>query len=389
MRFVGSILLLFAFLGCGSHKNHATPSEVAHKQKYEGKIADAFEQMYKLPDIGTCDLKFKNRMLAIAKILDEKQDLIQQAYKSQTPNVDGKKIPTTQVGKYTFLDFDQKPEHKSWFERRYGWGDLLTALDRGKRDLSNPEDLAMIDDFVRSILPDELDRLDAFLFPGLNRKNLPLIQEIFKKVETCFNAQCTTLELTAEEEQLLKLGWFHRNAVKYFREEHDFKYLKALYKHMKSEVEKYNFEKNVNMAQVSPGKFVLKMASGDFAGGEADFSKFLKYWHSDKNQVVIEPATGLSGLFRFVIGQVSGGRAFVDRNDKSLNINEGEYLKAIAHEFGHVLGFRDEYYTSYDFNECKYVNELNDIDIMSNHMSGHVQDSHWKKLSEVYPVVNQ
>jgi hypothetical protein len=58
--------------------------------------------------------------------------------------------------------------------------------------------------------------------------------------------------------------------------------------------------------------------------------------------------------------------------------------KSIAHEIGHVLGFSDRYYTTYDAMTCRYSTVKDDADIMSQSSTGEVTDAEWAVLKAKY-----
>lgn len=59
-------------------------------------------------------------------------------------------------------------------------------------------------------------------------------------------------------------------------------------------------------------------------------------------------------------------------------------LKTAIHEFGHVIGLTDEYYTSWDTTKCSYVDEYNGGNLMSDSFTGKVLPEHWQLIKKTY-----
>ncbi|NDG83444.1 MAG: hypothetical protein EBX52_00210 [Proteobacteria bacterium] len=111
-----------------------------------------------------------------------------------------------------------------------------------------------------------------------------------------------------------------------------------------------------------------------------------KVWTKDgtaRVQVEWKSKTENKDLFQILFhADGIGKRPFVRFSDKTLNLFPLGRVRSIAHEFGHVLGFDDHYYTLWSAKTCAYIQESNDEDIMSNSSTGDVTDDEWKKLIE-------
>jgi hypothetical protein len=376
-----AIVLTVAMVGCSKKQSRREAAREFTHRAYEGQIFEAVKANYDSPALSNCDLRYKDRVLKLAKELDERHEEIQAASRLKKPR--DKNVTSVLIAGHRFYDLSEKTKNKKWQSQNYGWKKLFEKMDQGNLDI------VVIDAFVRSILPDEMARLQGFVFPEMSRENRPRLQKIFDKVAKCRRTECTDLKLTASEKQLLSQSVFHKTCVEMI-ESSNAKHQKVarerLYEQMQAEVGRYEFRVNPNMSQPRPGVFVLKMNAGDFAGGEQNFHSFMRYWQTDKNKVILETKSALSSLYRFVMRLTTNGRSFVDHEERTLNLYSNESLKTIAHELGHVMGFRDVYYTTYDFGKCEYKSEYNDNDLMSNHVAGRVGVEHWKTLKEKYPV---
>lgn len=84
------------------------------------------------------------------------------------------------------------------------------------------------------------------------------------------------------------------------------------------------------------------------------------------------------------IDTIPGGRAFVLHSLKEMHLYNYGYDKTIIHEFGHVLGLRDNYYTYWDPLKCVYVDQFNPADLMSDSSQGTVLNEHWNAIKKAY-----
>jgi hypothetical protein len=62
------------------------------------------------------------------------------------------------------------------------------------------------------------------------------------------------------------------------------------------------------------------------------------------------------------------------------------FTGTVAHEFGHVLGFADHYYSVWNDRNCYYSQSSGTGDIMSNSDRGLVTARHWEILEKAYPL---
>jgi hypothetical protein len=147
------------------------------------------------------------------------------------------------------------------------------------------------------------------------------------------------------------------------------------------------FKKNPLLKRVGNHEYELPFDLGVFAPARADFIRhFESAWKVEDRKVTLktEDSAAVTGVFRAILGTDPGGRSFVDRKDLKLTLEPGFSGEAIAHEMGHVLGFRDVYYSVWDPATCAWTTQYREDDIMSDHNKGRVLELHWQKLAEVY-----
>jgi len=139
----------------------------------------------------------------------------------------------------------------------------------------------------------------------------------------------------------------------------------------------------------------LKVEAGDFSSINIELKEMVeKFWNHGSKSVSIEWVEKESsssfekdGIFSFLLNLEVGRRSWVNTGTGTVNLVQPTRIGSIAHEFGHVLGFVDNYHTTWNAQTCKYSFESLPSDIMSESFGGKVSDTHWKELEERYPVV--
>jgi hypothetical protein len=378
-----SVVGLLACTHKGSEKPVAAKLE---RQQFEGELVPAVREMYAPGDLSECDFRFKDRVLEVAKFLDEKSEEINSKSAALGWYDDsGKELPSIQIGKYKFYESQYTPTSFNWETEEYGWQDIFERIDSGKAGL--PE----INRRFRGLLASEIDRVQYGLFSGISRGALEPYIQLFKRISDCYlEESCSDPKLTAEQKEFLGQGQYYLRLLSEIETQSDNKHaLHELYEHMQADVSFNTFHINENMKQTSPGTFELKMLAGDFSGGEKNFWSFMKYWiGSSGEKISLKIVPSGADLYKFIVEPIYGGRAETSWKKHFLKLYPNKLTRTIAHELGHVFGFPDEYYTTYNYKTCKYKDEYNNGDIMSDSNSGIVMPEHWKTLKEKYPLAN-
>ncbi len=144
------------------------------------------------------------------------------------------------------------------------------------------------------------------------------------------------------------------------------------------------FRPNLAMRRTGPKEFTVPLNAGDFAGEEAKLQKLLESeWSGAGYRVRLEWKKDPS-LYTFRINLLSS-RSFVNHKKRTLEIANMAWTKTVAHEFGHVLGFADHYYSVWHADHCYYTQETRNADLMSNSDIGQVNTRHWQVLDQAYP----
>lgn len=143
--------------------------------------------------------------------------------------------------------------------------------------------------------------------------------------------------------------------------------------------------RNISAVKRINGKTLeVKLDPGEFRGAEKKLEAIIaKTWNVDGNKVVIRWEAG-EGAYR-VLPNFQSARSFVNHRTKEMRIANFAFDRTVAHEFGHVLGFDDHYYSVWNPTHCYYTQKSRLSDLMSNSESGSVQRQHWGILARAYP----
>jgi hypothetical protein len=140
---------------------------------------------------------------------------------------------------------------------------------------------------------------------------------------------------------------------------------------------------------VQDGALHVALDPGPFAGAEDQLADYIEsVWVSQDMHVKVDwvSATFHPEAFTFELGEGEGGRSHVSWSSRTVTLEPDVTENAIAHEIGHVLGFADRYYTTYDTQSCRYSVVKDDSDIMSQSSTGAVTDAEWAVLASKYPM---
>jgi len=131
----------------------------------------------------------------------------------------------------------------------------------------------------------------------------------------------------------------------------------------------------------------VSLVAGMFAGAESVLTQFIESaWTSAGLRIQLSwiAADAMPGTFTFKVGEGFGSRAYVDFNEASVVLYPSVRSQTIAHEFGHVIGFRDHYHTIWNPGRCVYADQHNEEDLMSVSRTGSVTTEEWTELRDVY-----
>jgi hypothetical protein len=329
--------------------------------------------------------------LEIAKALEAKRKDIEAFTKNQPPPKDQ---PTLQMGSFKVTDNLSNPIGGDfWSYESYSWNEAFSLYNQIKDQPVNLNWKAL-NRLVRGIVPDDEARIADGFFTQHHRLAGPIFADIRTKINDCLTQeQCTQPDLTLAQKDFLKSNWFFKfyletleNTEVSHHKKKDY-YLPRFLKRIKMEAEIYDFRVNPTIRVEGQSLFV-PMNLSVLEDGIPLFIEILeKGWNTDPNiNIKLIPTPASSPHYLLKVDDMVGGRAFVaHRSDGgSMQLFNLGSIKTALHEFGHVIGLTDEYYTKWNSQTCEYTTEFNEGNIMSDHNSGQALSSHWEAIKKHY-----
>lgn len=163
------------------------------------------------------------------------------------------------------------------------------------------------------------------------------------------------------------------------------KQLENLLALLKRDLQYYQFGKNPKVF-IYANQLILPLDAGPFESSKEQLVKYIEpYWKSDYLKLKVQWVSNPSlDVFKFILNPQIGDRFHVDKDNRSIHLFPGGRITGIAHEIGHVLGFPDHYYTTWNTEKCEYQFQINNEDIMSNDIDGRVLPEEWSELARQY-----
>ncbi|MBC7742386.1 MAG: hypothetical protein H7061_09320 [Bdellovibrionaceae bacterium] len=394
MKKVFCILLSLSLFSCT--QSSSNKAAVTSERYYRGNLTKKYEVIYASEYIDGCDKTWKTKITEMANAVDARETEINQIAMNAAANpvqTDNYKTETLYSGDMVFEKIDYSgsvpsdwQSYESGYEKAYNFYQTIKST---ATDIS----WVYLNSFLRTRIMDDEARLKYLVHPAIEPYKMSLILAVKAKVNACFiYNSCTTIELSSAEKEWLVLGKYEKIIMD------------ALENPTASPTDKRTYIQLLNDRMIGNARSLVIGTSNDsikFDGKTftvafdysslgafgPQFKEFIETaWRSSDYQVLIVQKTFSKALhiFDVLYDKTIGGRAFVDWTEKKMHLFPMDSNKAFAHEFGHVMGLPDEYYTTWSEAECKYKIYSHPESIMSNHISGKPLARHWKMLADFY-----
>jgi hypothetical protein len=239
---------------------------------------------------------------------------------------------------------------------------------------------------------DDEDRIVYSGFTGRSRTVGPKFEAILLKLKECMASEtCIDPKLDADQKSFLNdnlaYNYYDHNLTStQVSQEEKRKVLERFLNRIKRDNDVYQFYINP-IARFEGNSLIIPMDVSVLGEAASKFIESIeKAWNIDNTySVKIEAKNRPESSYLLNVDDVVGGRAFVmHSNGGSLQLFNMGRLKTATHEFGHVIGLPDEYYTTWDPSVCGYNNEYNAGNLMSDSSSGKVLPEHWQAIKKAY-----
>jgi hypothetical protein len=354
----------------------------------EGSLESNVEKNLKSELASECDRTWGSKALEIARALDSRQSEISKMLESQPPSNFYRRVPLPPTYAREWIGkIETKP---GWQEDAENWEDIYNAYLTIK---DHPTDLfwGYLNTNARSIISDDHDRLEGYSNVYFDKDAIPRMEKIVQEIGSCIEAvDCATFTLSPDEEAFVKVIASYSSYWQQIQQQADpskkRESAKAFTEQMKSDLTTLGFRVNKSVSMKN-GELILPLDPGPFSVSTELLSKTIEsIWNSESLKLKIQwtSSNTTPDIFRILLGDTPGERAFVQRYDKTVHLFPNVRLKSIAHEIGHVLGFKDHYYTVWHPEKCGYITQSNAEDLMSDSDTGVVTPEEWSELKTRY-----
>ena len=387
---------LVCLASCGS-KDPPTPKgefQALHSQPLVGGLVEAVNELYsKDNNVHECDLQQKDVRLKIAEALDSRAQEIAALSKN---------LPTNPKSIYKIVPMpptlvrEPNPsipvvEKAGWNKESWGWMSIDEMFQKIK-DTPTDRNWINLDSEVRSQMTDERGRMIDWFDYEIDKDSEAPLKKLNEEVDRCLkDSECSQPKFSNESlaftSQNYILGYFVRRLQRSdLGSSAKRSSLKNFSYRLDNDLSRYSFNKNESVIR-SPNELQLSVDARVFKDSQDQFRNYVEsVWTSPSlklklNFVSIE---AFPKVFEVLLGTTSGDRSYVSPSSRKVHLFPLVRSRSIAHEFGHVLGFPDHYYTVWKASKCEYEVQFRADDLMSS--DGSVLPEEWDELSRNYPL---
>lgn len=369
------------------------------KKQVTGSVYSAVSEVYSIPEeqgaYSPCDLEQKQMRLEIAQAIDSRSVEILELRKKSSSTSGSWVVTKTQAGEILIEESNRpKEESQGWETDIYGWQHVENLYHEVKNQPVNAKWL-QLDSLIRSIALDDKYRIIHWTNYQIGPNEVSKVQALNKIVAACLeDSNCLSLTVPEELKTFVSENYYYslhmdrlekatRAGPTEFRDR-----IKDFHDRTSSdEMDRANptfaFKHQTDAATKT---IFVRFTDSIFQGHHDLFNKYTQDVWSQfglRVQILWDQAQSVFDHFSFL--KVSAGqRASVNFRKKLMKLPEITRAATISHEFGHVLGLGDEYYTVWASSKCQYTDYYDLGNIMSESGTGKVLPKHIEDLKKTY-----
>lgn len=305
----------------------------------------------------------------------------------------GPKSTERAVGELKLSTVEAEKGETGWKEKTISWKDAIEAYAKLKDDAKISADWVALRDQVRQLVEADRRRLVQLQNVGLDKDSLATLEKVQELAHTCsLDARCERPQLDAESERFLLGNPVYAALVNGLDASCTLNGKRAYVNHLDRRVTYdrdliFAFRLSSGAKRTSEKELTLTLDPGN--APEAIKEVLEEGWKSDalSLKVVLEKGAQSNSkdakLYKLEVGD---GATVADEAKHVLRIGTGSDVRRIAHEVGHILGFRDRRYTVWVASSCSYLVQSRAEDLMSSPASGSALAEDFATLKEQYKL---
>lgn len=388
------LLILFSICGFSPEPAHAFANE-SHAEPTAGELVQTqlLIQASALRDI--CESQHDEIRLELLQALDERAPQIASEASKYFENETWKVVSLG--SKFFARERKAKPTpNDEWRLFEESWTYWIAQYQKIKHQPIG-KDWVELTAAAKGLLADDVDRTAnpfSRSWYRLRRRDEPHLVTLAQAIEACrADSGCPKPSLTEETADLvIRVPILLEGYIKIAQSakaEDRRKAIDELVSHVASLSEKFRMRANPAAKRVSPTQIRVPMDGSAFADALTQISGYIEsLWRSDSLEVKIDwvKKAAAPDVFQIFAEPGIGARAYVNFGKRSMHLYSYVRSRTLAHEFGHVLGFEDQYYTYWFPESCGYETSVNRANLMSESGTGFVTAEHWQRLEKTYPL---
>jgi hypothetical protein len=405
-RFLITILIATALVGCAesSIERSAERRRTAHQAESESFFhADEEERL--LSDEDELSGGYEARLVKTESDARRTEPCDRQGYEQRLELVRGlddwtartRKLhadPWIRVGPLKLRKRTENAPTLEWEEEAYDWPAAYALWLKTRDSPDNNASWKRLRKRVVRLLNSDYRRRVNELDLSLDRLHVEAGPDLEAALATCLSAsiesgKCPSFENTAVTRFLRdeneSFGTLYADWKEGSSDEDRVRAFAELFAFARFLVD-YDLPRKTKGIRWNDGALEASLRAGDFRGYESELATVIeKFWNRLSDRLHLRwPDSENNSLFIFRFLNRPGEPSSVNRRLRVVRLADEARESTPAHEFGHVLGFRDRYFKVWQPQRCGYVYQFLKGDLMSEVSTGVVHRDHWDALREVY-----
>ena len=381
----------------------ASPCFSLTEQLNDHPLVELMNKIQQSPHSESCDSANQEKIKEIVQAVDAQQSQVTSFSKSDRSK--DARFERVSFGDGFLLRY-VGPEKKSdeTQQTQMSWDSLYTEYlkikdDTDFKNLATAQAWMLLEKKTKALLSADEDRLIDRVNLGLTEKTEPALEWLAGVLNACVNdptciapdfdgplfSMVQSVPIYQKYLDLLQSGKMEpHHAIQSF-----------LSRVLSDWGTRYRFVKNatIGAAKATDGTLVYALPLNGAALTESQRqliqTTIEKVWSSPTARVEVKWIAETSPeIYKIEWNSSVRGGAYTMRGpEKAVFLFQENAVQSIAHETGHVLGFKEHYYVGWNENTCVYTTDFNTADVMSLSLYGAgATEEEWSTLSKNYPA---